>query len=213
MASDSNVGRRSPSGGHGELGFGPGPNVQPAIRRKARRILRRLPPCERESLIIKCWMSHDARWFMAAATTFGLEAALRLNRTAVREEGRAEARRLVRRLQLPAVQTVSDYLLIQEVIIGLLGPEFLDYTLTESGGDGFDLRIQRCFAFDNVSRAGIAEQYECGILPRVMGWLDELGVDYKLRPEPGKCLKAQGGECSYTVRFAADGAARAPRGG
>jgi len=209
MASDLNDGRRSASG---EVSGGPGPNIQPAVRRKARRFLRRLPPAERESLIIKCWMSHDARWFMAAATTFGLEAALHLNRMAVRDEGRAEARRLVRRLQLPAVQTVSDYLLIQEVIIGLLGPELLEYALTESGEDGFELQIQRCFAFDNVSRAGIAGHYECGILPRVMGWLDELGVDYSLTPEPIRCLKAQGRECSYTVRFASGGAADAPSG-
>jgi hypothetical protein len=146
-------------------------------------------------------MSHDARWFTAVATEFGLDAAIRLNRVAVREEGRVEARRLVRRLQLSAVRSVADYLLIQEVFIGLLGPDLLDYRITERGEVGFDLGIQRCFAFDNVSRAGIAEQYERGILPRVMGWLEELGVDYELLPPPGKCLKAQGCECLYSFRL------------
>jgi hypothetical protein len=178
-------------------------NVQPALRREARQVLRQLPAEERESLIIQCWMSHDARWFMAAALTFGLEAAQRLNRTAVREAGRAEARRLVRRLRLPPVRTARDYLLVQETIIGLLGPDLLDYSIAEQGEDAFEIRIRRCFAFDNVTRAGIAPQYECGILPRLMGWLDELGLDYKVSPEPQACLKAQGHECSYTVRVEA----------
>jgi hypothetical protein len=179
-------------------------DVQPEFRRRAAEILERLSPAERESLIIQCWMSHDARWFMAAALTFGLEAAQRLNRTAVREQGRAESRRLVRRLQLPPVRTVEDYLLAQETIIGLLGPDLLDYSISERE-DGFEIGVLRCFAFDNVTRAGIARQYECGILPRLMGWLDELAPEYELSPEPGTCLKAQGRECSYTVRIKADG--------
>ena len=210
MARDSDAVRRI-TRSTGEAGDAR--DVQSSVRRQARHILSRLPPGERESLIIKCWMSHDARWFMAVATAFGLDAAIRLNRVAVCEEGRAEARRLVRRLQLPPVQTVADYLLVQEVMIGLLGPDLLDYTLTQSGEDGFELRIQRCFAFDNVSRAGIAQQYECGILPRLMGWLDELGVDYELSPEPVKCLKAQDRECAYAFRFKAGGdtGAREPR--
>jgi len=179
------------------------PNVQPALRREAQRVLQQLSPAERESLIIKCWMSHDARWFKAVAVTCGLEAAMRANRIAVREEGRAEARRLVRLLQLPPVRTMKDYLLVQETMIGLLGPELLDYTISEQGEDAFEIGIERCFAFDNVTRAGIAQQYECGILPRLMGWLDELGLDYDLSPEPGRCLKAQDRECAYAVRLKA----------
>jgi hypothetical protein len=167
----------------------------------ASEILRQLPPEEKQSLIIKCWMSHDARWFTAVATAFGIDAATMLNRVAVREEGRAEARRLLRRLQLPPVRTVADYLLIQEVIIGLLGPDLLDYHITVNGEDEFDLAIERCFAFDNVNRAGISKQYACGILPRVMGWIEELGIDYELLPAPEKCLRAQGRECLYSFRI------------
>jgi hypothetical protein len=176
------------------------------MRRKAQQTLRRLSNGERESIIIKCWMSHDARWFMAAAATFGLGAAQQLNHMAVREQGRAEARRLIRRLGLPPVHTVRDYLLIQEVIIGLLGPDLLDYSVAETGGDALELHIQRCFAFDNVTRAGIAPQYQCGILPRVMGWLDELGLKHHLDPQPEMCLKAQGRDCSYTIHVELPGA-------
>jgi hypothetical protein len=104
-----------------------------AFRQEATEILKQLSPEERESFIISCWMSHDARWFMAATMTFGLDAAMRLNRTAIQEEGQVEARRLMKRLGLPPVRTVEDYLIFQEVAIGLLGPDLLDYS-TENGG-------------------------------------------------------------------------------
>ena len=53
-------------------------NLQPKLRQQANELLRRLPPAEREALIIKCWMSHDARWFMAVAGEYGMEAANRV---------------------------------------------------------------------------------------------------------------------------------------
>lgn len=175
-----------------------GPSTLHDARNRARQLLGQLSQAERESIIIKCWMSHDARWFAAVAMTVGLEAAQRLNKLAVREEGKAEARRLVRRLGIPPVLTAKDFLLFQETAIGLLGPELLDYTVAMHDRDGFDLHVQRCFAFDQVSRAGIAAEYECGIIPRLEGWLDELGVECQLTPEPARCLKAMGRDCVYS---------------
>jgi hypothetical protein len=111
-----------------------------------------------------------------------------------------EARRLANRLALKEIRFAPEYLLFQEVAIGLLGPDLLDYSVAEHGRDGFDLRVERCFAFENVSRAGIAGDYECGILPRIQGWLDELGLGCDLSPEPAQCPKAQGRECVYFFR-------------
>jgi hypothetical protein len=59
-------------------------DLQPGLRDKANEVLRRLSPPEREALLIKGWMSHDARWFMAVAKEYGLEAANHLNRIAAR---------------------------------------------------------------------------------------------------------------------------------
>jgi hypothetical protein len=159
-------------------------DVRPALADEGRGVLAKLTPEEREALIIQCWMSHDARWFMAAALTAGMEAAQKINRLAVREEGKVEARRLSKRLGLPPPETARDYLILQEAIIGLLGPDLLGYEIADVGDHGFDLRIKRCFAFDNVSRAGIADQYLCGILPRVQGWLDATGLSYDWAPDP-----------------------------
>jgi hypothetical protein len=136
---------------------------------------------------------------MAVAMNFGLEEAMRVNRAAIQDAARVEARRLRTRLELPDISSVTDYLLFQETAISLLGPELLDYTVSLTGEDEFDIRVDRCFAFDNVSRAGIADQYECGIMPRLLGWLEGLGIDHQITPEPGSCLKARGAECRYAI--------------
>jgi len=173
-------------------------DLQPQLRERANRILTTLSREEREALLIKCWMSHDARWFMAVAQAFGLEAASRLNQVASHEEGKVEANRIMRTLQIPPSETADDYLLLQETIIGLLGPELLDYQVVSTGDDAFQIRIQRCFAHENVARAGVADSYECGIFSRVTGWLEASGLKYQMTPSLGKCHKAQGQECAYS---------------
>ena len=92
-------------------------DLQPQLRQEANHILSGLSPTDREVLLIKCWMSHNARWFMAVARECGMQVANRLNQTAAHEIGEVEARRVVRALQLPAVTTVDDYLLAQEVLL------------------------------------------------------------------------------------------------
>jgi len=55
-------------------------NLQPKLRQEARDILGRLSPPEREALLVKNWMSHDARWFMAVASEYDMTVVNRINR-------------------------------------------------------------------------------------------------------------------------------------
>jgi hypothetical protein len=177
-------------------------NLQPQLRKQANELLRQLSPSERETLLIKCWMSHDARWFMAVASEFGMEVTNRINRIAAHEVGKVEARRIVRALQFPPVTTLDDYLLAQEVFIGFLGPDLLDYRVIKVSNNAYQVHVQYCFAHENAARAGVANQLECGIFARVTGWLDALGLAYETNPSLGKCLKTQGQECIYTITIA-----------
>ncbi len=172
------------------------------LRQKADAVLRRLLPSEREALLVKCWMSHDARWFMAVAREYGMAVANRLNRVAAHELGKAEARRIAGAVHLPPVATLDDYLLAQEVFIRLLGPDLLDYEVVRTSDQACRVRVRRCFAYDNAVRAGIDGQLECGVFARVGGWLDGLGLSYEMGPPPGPCLKAQGRECAYAITLA-----------
>jgi len=174
-------------------------DLQPGLRQEANDILHRLSPSEREALLIRCWMSHDARWFMAVAREYGMPVTNRLNQIAAHEIGKVEAQRIVHALQLPPVTTLDKYLLAQEVFISFLGPELLDYEVNKVSDSAYQTHVQRCFAHENAVRAGIADQYECGIFARVTGWLDALGLAYETSPALGKCLKAQGQECVYTI--------------
>jgi hypothetical protein len=180
--------------------------LQPRLREQANAVLQRLSPPEREALLVKCWMSHDARWFMAVAREYGIEAANRLNKVAAHEVGKVEARRIARALELPAARTVDEWLLTQEILLGLLGPDLADYRVTKVGSNAFQLRVRRCFANENAARAGIADQYECGLFARITGWADALSVRYEISPSLGRCLKAQGEECCHqvTLRFNAE---------
>ena len=174
-------------------------DLRAGLRREAADVVGRLSPGEREALLVKSWMSHDARWFMAVAREYGMEAANRLNRIAAHDVGKVEARRIARALGLPPVIGVDDYLLVQEILIGLLGPDLLDYRVTRAGDAAFQVHVQKCFAHENAVRAGIDDSYECGIFERVTGWLDALGLAYEVSPSLGRCLRAQGRGCSYTI--------------
>jgi hypothetical protein len=178
-------------------------NLQPKLRQQANELLRQLLPAEREALLVKCWMSHDARWFMAVAGEYGMEAANRVNQAAAHEIGKVEAPRVVRAVQLPPVKTIDDCLLAQEIIIGLFGPNLLDYDVIKVNGNTCQVHVRRCFANENAIKAGVADQFECGIFARSSGWLEALGVEYEMTPPLGKCMKVNGRECVHTLRIKA----------
>src|SRR5574341_1209873 len=188
-------------------------NVQPELRQQAQKVLESLAPSERESLLIKSWMSHDARWFVAVAREFGMAATNRINQSAAHEVGKVEAQRILRALGLPPAATLDDYLLLQEVFIGFLGPDLLDYRVAKTGDDTCMVHVDRCFAHENAVRGGVAAEYECGIFARVTGWLEALGLDYELSPALGPCMKCQGRECVYAIRIRGAGGSggRTPR--
>jgi len=122
-----------------------------------------------------------------------------------------EARRIARAVDLPPVKSREDYVLAQELLIGLLGPDLLDYEVAPVGDHGLEVSVRRCFAHDNARRAGVAEQLDCGIFARVGGWLEAFDLEYDMSPSLGRCLKAQGQECSRTLRLSVEPVAAAAR--
>ena len=154
----------------------------------------------REQLLVKCWMSHDARWFNAVAREFGMEAANRINQIAARDAGRIEARRVGRALGLEVPRDAAQCLQAQRRLIGILGPELLEYDAEAPDAETYRVGVRRCFAYDNVRKAGIAERYDCGIFARVEGWLEGMGCAHEVSPPLKGCLKAQGKECVHTIR-------------
>jgi hypothetical protein len=178
---------------------------RPELKEKAKAVMSRLSQEKREDLLTKCWMAFDSRWFMAVAMAYGPEAACRLNQIAAHEVGKVEGPGIARALQLPPVATLDDLLVLQEAFISLLGPKLMDYAIFQTGEDEYQIRIERCFAHENITRAGVGEFYDCGIFSRVTGWLEALGLRYEMTPPLGRCMKVQGRECAYTIKLLGSG--------
>jgi hypothetical protein len=162
-----------------------------------------IPASERERLLVKCWMTHDARWYNAVAREFGMQAANRLNQAAVRGAAKVEAQRVGRALGIAPPKDAAGCLAAQQAMIGLLGPELLDYDAVVEDRDTCRVHVKRCFAHENVEKAGIAAQYDCGIFARIEGWLEGMGFEPEVDPPLKGCLKAQGKDCVHTVRLRA----------
>jgi len=152
-----------------------------------------------KDLLIKGWMSHDARWFMAVAEHFGIEAASRLNQIVARELGRVEMKRFMKTLALSSPQNMEEYLNIKKAALSLFGPDLIEYEIKILDHQSYAMQLKRCFAHENIVRAGIKDQYECGILARLRGWIDAQGLEHELQPALGRCMMVLGKECHYKI--------------
>ena len=152
-----------------------------------------------KDLLIKGWMSHDARWFMAVAEDFGINAANRLNQTVCRELGRVEMKRYTKTLALSPAKNLQGYLTLKKAAISLYGPDLIEYEIKILDHHSYEMHLKRCFAYENIVRAGIDDRCECGIFARLQGWIDAQGLEYEFAPALGKCMMVLGKECRYTI--------------
>jgi hypothetical protein len=157
----------------------------------------------------RSWMQHDALWFHRVAERFGADEANRLNVTNLREIGFAEMLRFRRScgVRRPVDEAMAIDLLsrLAQLAIG----DLVDYDFTfEYPNVAF--WTTRCFAFEGVNRVGIAKAYECGPLPRVVGWLEALGFSVQSPPEKG-CHVAHGRACRWELIISNDNNERRTR--
>ena len=160
-----------------------------------------LPFDSQKDLLIKNWMSHDARWYMAVAQHFGIEVANGLNQMVARELGRVEMKRFMKALDLSPSRDMGEYLNLKKAALSMFGPNLVDYEIKILDDQTYEMHLTRCFAHENIVKAGIKDQYDCGIFSRLQGWIDAQGLEHELTPALGKCMKVLGGECYYTVRL------------
>jgi len=152
-----------------------------------------------KDLLVKGWMSHDARWFMAVAENFGIDAANRLNQFVCRGIGRVEMKRFMKSLSLSPPKDMEEYLNLKKAALSLYGSDLAEYEIKILNHQSYQMHLKRCFAHENIVRAGIKDEYECGIFARLQGWIDAQGLGHELTPPLGKCMKVLGEECCYTV--------------
>ncbi len=52
-----------------------------------------------------------------------------------------------------------------------------------------------------MKKYGMIDQYQCGIMDRVEGWFDGLGIPYTVTPKVDGCMMHTEGRCYRDYRF------------
>jgi hypothetical protein len=140
---------------------------------------------------------------MAVTQHFGIDAANRLNQMVCRELGQVEMKRFMKTLALSQPKDLVEYLTFNKAAFELYGSGLAEYDIKALDHQSYEMHLKRCFAYENIVRAGIKDQYKCGILARIQGWIDAQELEHELAPPLGKCMMVLGKECRYriTVHF------------
>jgi len=152
----------------------------------------------------KNWMTHDAMWYGTCVQELGPEVANQLNKTAVRLMAGLEIKRVARLMGRPTDDPVTDFQELAKIIettFGLVKAEFIKFDFSFSKKNLMQGRFKECFAHTGVSKYGMIESYECGIVERIKGWLEGLGVSYVMEPNFEGCLMHETGKCKIDFRF------------
>lgn len=162
---------------------------------------------ELRELLGKGWLTHDGAWFFSVAAEFGMEAANRLNKAAIKAMAPFEARRTmkvlgVQRADLTRFDALRDFTVSG---LGLIMPESvmskMRMTSPRENVMHWEWEPGTCFAFKGMKQMGQIEAYECGVLYRLGCWLEALEVPYTMEPRPVRCLMLDGGTCSGDFTF------------
>jgi hypothetical protein len=162
--------------------------------------VRTLTAEEREAQMRRAWYGHDARWFAAAAAEYGLEAANRLNRRALRAATVSEMRGFARTVGVERAADLDEFLDLFDAAADVFVPRsMMEFDVRRVDDRSYEVEFQRCFVHENVTKAGIAGAYECAVFDRVAGWHDALGLPLADDPPALPGALPQGKECRRTL--------------
>lgn len=164
---------------------------------------------EIRDLLGKGWLTHDGMWFVHAAAEFGIDRANELNRAAIRAMSGFEVQRLVAALRVDPVgiTTSEDICRMFTDALTVLLPESVLSGIGVSAPEPGILRLEwaegECFAYKGIRRAGLLDDYQCGVVYRIECWLEALGVRHRTVPPVGRCQMRVGGGCvsDFHLRF------------
>jgi Family of unknown function (DUF6125) len=164
--------------------------------------LQRLSKAALRDLLVTNWMTHDAMWFASSARLCGVEKTNVVNRGAVKAMAEVEAQRLRKAL---GVTSIGSFDQLQRFLGGafeLVRGPFMKFALTYPEPNLMRWETKQCFVHDGVSKLGMIDRYECGVFDRLEGWLESLGIGFRVTPEIDGCFLHRLGRCVREYRFA-----------
>ncbi len=156
---------------------------------------------ELRELLNKCWMTHDAMWFVNCLEEFGIEKTNKINRAAVKDMAIIEANRMKKIFSIEKIDTFEEFKTFYKRGVEILTADFMDFIHTFPSENLLRWDVQSCFAYDGVNNIGVIDQYECGIFERIKGWLEALDIKYSIAPEVNGCMMHTDGRCYREFRL------------
>lgn len=157
-----------------------------------------------KELFSKNWLTHDAMWYGLAMQELGPEKGNYLNQAAARLMGSFEIKRFLKIMGKPEQETIHTFdelRLIIDTAFQFVQTSFMKFDYGFPEKNLLSGKFNDCFAYNGVKRFGNIEAYECGIIERVKGWVDGLGVAYEISPNFKGCLMHQQGACIINFHF------------
>jgi hypothetical protein len=102
-------------------------------------------------------------------------------------------------LNLLPSRNMEEYMNLKKAALSMFGRDLVDYEIEILDHQSYEMHLKRCFAHENIVKAGIKDQYECGIFSRLQGWIDAQGLEHELTPPLAQCMRVLGKECRYNV--------------
>jgi hypothetical protein len=158
---------------------------------------------ELKEILIKNWMTHDAMWFYQCAQQFGMEKTNVVNKAAVRSMGMVEIKRLKKALGADHIHTFDEFSEFFNTVMETVLADFMKSSFYISGHNKIHGEWKQCFAYEGLTKYGMIDQYKCGIMDRVEGWFDALGIPYTVTPKVEGCMMHTDGHCyrDYLFQF------------
>lgn len=154
----------------------------------------------------KSWLTHDAMWFYHSMKEAGADMANKINRAAAKSMAGIEIQRILRLMnaEKKPVETFDQLKEIIDTTYKLIQPGFMKMSYDFPEKNLFRGGFSKCFAYEGVKKSGMINIYQCGVIMRVQGWLEALGVQYKMEPDFNGCLMHENGKCDIMFRFNLD---------
>lgn len=170
------------------------------------KLMNKLDKYEVREFFSKNWLTHDAMWFYHSLKEVGADQANKINRAAVKSMAGIEIQRILKLMntEKKSVETFDQLKEIIDTTYKLIKPEFMKFVYDFPEKNIFRGGFSKCFAYEGITKIGVINIYQCGVIMRVQGWLEALGVQYKMEPDFTGCLMHQNGKCEIMFRFNLD---------
>lgn len=154
-----------------------------------------------KDLILKCWMTHDAMWFYHCMQEYGIQQANKINKAAIRSLAAIETERIRNAFGIETIRDFEELKKLTEAAFGALTGAFMGFVYNFPEENMLHWEMTKCFAHIGMTRLGVIDRYECGVIYRVASWFDSLGIRYTLNPSVEGCIMHSHGFCRGEFRF------------